>query len=111
MPDPALEARTRIDLAVAFRWAARLGMHEAVANHFSAAVSDDGSRFLLNPVGAHFSRICAGDLLLRDAAEIAAAAAGNLAAEGAASAICAWNDATQRTDSPRASLRAKIPNW
>ncbi len=69
MPDPALEARTRIDLAVAFRWAARLGMHEAVANHFSAAVSDDGSRFLLNPVGAHFSRICAGDLLLRDAAD------------------------------------------
>lgn len=69
MPDPALETCTRIDLAAAFRWAARLGMHESIANHFSAAVSDDGSRFLLNPVGAHFSRIRAGDLLLLDAAD------------------------------------------
>jgi len=34
--------------------------------------------------------------LQRDAAEIAAAAARNLTAEGAASAICAWHDATQR---------------
>lgn len=68
MPDPALETRTRIDLAAAFRWAARLGMHESIANHFSATVSEDGNRFLLNPVGAHFSRIRASDLLLLDAA-------------------------------------------
>lgn len=65
----SLESRTRIDLAAAFRWAARLGMHESIANHFSAAVSDDGKRFLLNPVGAHFSRIRASDLLLLDAAD------------------------------------------
>ena len=39
----------RADLACAFRWAHRLGMHESVANHFSLAVSDDGSRFLINP--------------------------------------------------------------
>ena len=56
----------RIDLAAAFRWAARLNMHEAVANHFSLAVSDDGSQFLLNPIGMHFSQICASDLLLLD---------------------------------------------
>ncbi len=62
-----LETRTRIDLAAAFRWAARLGMHESIANHFSAAVSDDGTRFLLNPIGSHFSRIRASDLLLLDA--------------------------------------------
>ncbi len=68
MPEPSLEQATRIDLAAAFRWAARLGMHESIANHFSAAVSDDGARFLLNPVGAHFSRIRASDLLLLDAA-------------------------------------------
>ncbi len=68
MPDPTLESSTRTDLAAAFRWAARLGMHEAIANHFSAAVSDDGARFLLNPVGAHFSRIRASELLLLDAA-------------------------------------------
>jgi ribulose-5-phosphate 4-epimerase/fuculose-1-phosphate aldolase len=56
----------RYDLAAAFRWAARLNMHEAVANHFSLAVSEDGSQFLLNPNGAHFSQICASDLLLVD---------------------------------------------
>jgi len=67
MPDTTLLSRTRVDLAAAFRWAARLGMHESIANHFSAAVSDDGARFLLNPVGAHFSRIRASDLLLLDA--------------------------------------------
>ncbi|MFO1193687.1 MAG: aldolase [Rhodoferax sp.] len=65
--DPLTSART--DLAVAFRWAARLGMHESIANHFSVAVSDDGRRFLLNPVGSHFARIRASELLLLDAAD------------------------------------------
>ena len=63
--DPTREAR--IDLAAAFRWTARLGMHEGVANHFSLAVSDDGSRFLMNPKHRHFSRIRASELLLLDA--------------------------------------------
>lgn len=57
----------RIDLACAFRWAARLGMHEAIANHFSATTSPDGAQFLINPNGSHFSRIRASDLLLLDA--------------------------------------------
>ena len=57
----------RVDLACAFRWTARLNMHEGVANHFSVAVNDDGSQFLVNPRGAHFSRIKASDLLLLDA--------------------------------------------
>jgi len=57
----------RIDLAAAFRWTARLGMHESVANHFSLAVSEDGSKFLINPNGRHFSRVRASDLLLLDA--------------------------------------------
>jgi ribulose-5-phosphate 4-epimerase/fuculose-1-phosphate aldolase len=57
----------RVDLAAAFRWFARLDMHESVANHLSVAVCADGSRFLINPRGRHFSRICAGDLLLLDA--------------------------------------------
>ena len=42
-------AAERSDLAAAFRWAARLNMHEGVANHFSVAVSDDGTQFLMNP--------------------------------------------------------------
>ncbi len=57
----------RIDLAAAFRWTARLGMHEAVANHFSLTVEDGGRRFLINPDQEHFSRIRASDLLLLDA--------------------------------------------
>ncbi len=59
----------RTDLAAAFRWTARLNMHEAVANHFSLAVNDDGTQFLINPNQAHFSRIRASDLLLLDANE------------------------------------------
>ncbi len=57
----------RVDLACAFRWTARLNMHEGVANHFSLAVSDDGQKFLMNPNGRHFSRISASDLILIDA--------------------------------------------
>jgi ribulose-5-phosphate 4-epimerase/fuculose-1-phosphate aldolase len=57
----------RTELAAAFRWTARLNMHEAVANHFSLAVSEDGARFLINPAGRHFSRITASSLIEIDA--------------------------------------------
>ena len=60
-------AAERSDLAAAFRWAARLDMHEGVANHFSVAVNDDGTQFLMNPNQSHFSRIRASDLILVDA--------------------------------------------
>ena len=59
----------RVDLAAAFRWTARLNMHEAVANHFSLAVNDNGTRFLMNPNQMHFSRIRASDLLELGAAD------------------------------------------
>ena len=62
----AEESRLRIDLAAAFRMAASLGWHEAVANHFSLAVSADGKKFLINPKARHFSRIRASDLMLLD---------------------------------------------
>lgn len=62
-------ATARMELAAAFRWFARLNMHESVANHFSVAVSDDGRHFLMNPRGIHFSRVKASDLLLLDAAD------------------------------------------
>ena len=83
MADPKLQfihdgeaevAAARQDLAAAFRWAARLGFHEAVANHFSLAVSDDGGRFLINPYASHFALVRASDLLLLDARSSAAAA-------------------------------------
>lgn len=57
----------RVDLAAAFRWTARLNMHEGVSNHFSLAINDDGSRFLMNRNQVHFSRIRASDLLDLDA--------------------------------------------
>ena len=57
----------RVDLAAAFRWTARLNMHEAVANHFSLAINGDGTRFLMNPNQRHFSRIRASDLIVVDA--------------------------------------------
>lgn len=57
----------RCDMAAAFRWTAKLNMHEAVANHFSLAVNADGSRFLINPNGRHFARITASALIEIDA--------------------------------------------
>ena len=61
------EWQLRVDLAAAFRLAADLGWHEAVANHFSLAVPADGKKFLMNPRWRHFSRIKASELLLLDA--------------------------------------------
>ena len=65
--DPAdREARLRAELANAFRICHALGWSESVGNHFSAAVSDDGQRFLLNPRWQHFDTITPEDLLLLD---------------------------------------------
>ena len=62
-------AGERIALACAFRWAARYDLHEAVANHFSLAVGEAGTRFLINPRGRHFARIRASELLLLEAGD------------------------------------------
>jgi len=64
-PDDQSQAewRLRIDLAAAFRLAVAFDWHEAVANHFSLAVSPDGRKFLMNRRWRHFSRIRASDLL------------------------------------------------
>ena len=68
MSRPEMDYRQeRIDLAAAFRWAERLNLHEAVANHFSLAVNEEGTRFLMNPNQVHFSRVKASSLLLLDA--------------------------------------------
>ena len=55
--EQAGEDRTRVELAAAFRLAVHEGWHEGVANHFSAAVSEDGTRFLMNPRWRHFSQV------------------------------------------------------
>ncbi|MCV6593086.1 MAG: class II aldolase/adducin family protein [Silicimonas sp.] len=61
------ETQIRIDLAAAIRLSCRNDWHEGVANHFSAAVSADGRKFLVNPRWVHWSRVRASDLLLCDA--------------------------------------------
>eukprot|EP00808_Paulinella_micropora_P009907 g40833.t1 len=70
----------RQELAAIFRWAARLDLHEAVCNHFSVAVpahlpndlhgkgkAGGAGRFLINPIGSHWSQITASSLALCDA--------------------------------------------
>ena len=51
------------DLAATFRWTAKLNMHEAVANHFSACVPGS-TDFYINKAGIHFSQMKASDLIL-----------------------------------------------
>ena len=46
---------------------AQMGWSESVGNHFSAAVSADGKRFLLNAKWQHFASIKPQDLTLLDA--------------------------------------------
>jgi ribulose-5-phosphate 4-epimerase/fuculose-1-phosphate aldolase len=65
--DTGMLEQLRIDLAAAFRLAVQFDWHESVGNHFSAAVSADGKRFLMNPKWKHFQSIRASDLLLLDA--------------------------------------------
>ena len=57
----------RVDLAAAFRWTARLNLHEGVANHFSLSINDSGTKFLMNPNQMHFARVKASDLIVVDA--------------------------------------------
>jgi ribulose-5-phosphate 4-epimerase/fuculose-1-phosphate aldolase len=63
------ERQLRMELAAACRLAARLGWQEAVANHFSLAVSEDGKSFLMNRRWRDFSVIRASELALLDAGE------------------------------------------
>tara|TARA_X000001036_G_scaffold376450_2_gene365785 strand:- start:4271 stop:4999 length:729 start_codon:yes stop_codon:yes gene_type:complete len=52
------------DLAATFRWAAKLNMSEAVANHFSACIPGSTTDFYVNRSGVHFSQMKASDLIL-----------------------------------------------
>ena len=61
--------QARVDLAAALRWSAKLSLHEGVANHFSLAINDSGSRFLMNPNQRHVARMKASDLLDSDASD------------------------------------------
>jgi len=60
------EQELRIDLAAVFRLIYEMDMHESVANHLSAAVSDDGKQFLMNRRWMHFANVTASSLQLLD---------------------------------------------
>ncbi len=60
--------QARIDLAAALRWAARLGLHEGVCNHFSMVVPGTTDRFFINPQGLHWSEVTAADVVMSDVA-------------------------------------------
>src|SRR3546814_3288387 len=59
-------AQARIDLAAALRWAARLGLHEGICNHFSVTIPGRDDLFLVNAHGVHWSQVTASSLLLLD---------------------------------------------
>lgn len=54
----------RLDVAASLRWAARLGMHEGVCNHFTVMLAPD--RFLVNAHHVHWSQATASGLLVID---------------------------------------------
>src|SRR5580698_8770039 len=62
-------AAAKIDLASALRFAAQLGLHEGVCNHFSLSVQlDDGTdAYLINPQGLQWSEILPSDMVMVDA--------------------------------------------
>ena len=57
----------RTDLALALRAAAHHGFGEGICNHFSIALPQDPSLFLLNPRGLLWSEVQADDIVLIDA--------------------------------------------
>lgn len=67
MSDNSILTQARMDLTVALRWAARMGLNEGICNHFSLAVPGTHDRFLINPQGFHWSEITPDDLVLTDA--------------------------------------------
>ena len=58
--------QARVDLAAAFRLAARLGLNEGICNHFSLRVPGSEDRFLINAYGLHWSEITASNLIVVD---------------------------------------------
>ena len=99
------EKQGRIDLAAACRWAARLGYHESIANHFTLAVNDEGTRFLVNPWGKHFSEIRASDFVVVD--REGTVYSGDGVAER--SAVCIHGPIHERVPHARCLLHTHMP--
>jgi ribulose-5-phosphate 4-epimerase/fuculose-1-phosphate aldolase len=66
MNPPDDEREARIELAAAFRIAVQFDFHEGVSNHFSMLMPGREDRFLINPLGLHFSEVTASSLAVVD---------------------------------------------
>jgi len=66
MNPPDDEREARIELAAAFRIAVQFDFHEGVSNHFSMLMPGRDDRFLINPLGLHFSEVTASSLAVVD---------------------------------------------
>ena len=62
------EWEARLDLAAAYRLAARFGWHDMLGNHFSLRVPGTKDQYLLNPLGLFFEEITASSLVTMDTA-------------------------------------------
>ncbi|UIF85334.1 class II aldolase/adducin family protein [Cupriavidus sp. UYPR2.512] len=62
-PVSAEEQRVRVDLAAAYRLAAREGWDDLIYTHISATVPGEPDHFLINPFGFAFDEIRASDLV------------------------------------------------
>jgi ribulose-5-phosphate 4-epimerase/fuculose-1-phosphate aldolase len=96
----------RQDLSDAFRICHQFGWSESVGNHFSAAASPDGAKFLLNAKWQHFATIRPQDLLLLDSRD-ANAATGPDAPD--ASAWCIHGTIHRRLPNARVVLHCHSP--
>src|SRR5262249_22301856 len=76
--DTAPIQSARVDLAAALRACGRMGLIEAVANHFSVKLPGHDDLFLVNPEGVHWSELRASDLIVVDTAGNKIAGAGKL---------------------------------
>jgi ribulose-5-phosphate 4-epimerase/fuculose-1-phosphate aldolase len=56
----------RLDLAAAYRLAAKFGWHDMLGNHFSLRVPGTTDQYLLNPLGLFFEEITASSLVKMD---------------------------------------------
>ena len=61
--DSDLLRQTKIELAAACRWAARLELQSGVCNHFSVAVPGRPDLMLINPEGYFWSEVTVGSLV------------------------------------------------
>lgn len=60
------EWEARLELAAAYRLAARFGWHDMLGNHFSLRVPGTTDQYLLNPLGLFFEEITASSLVKMD---------------------------------------------